>query len=70
VHPDLPAKTFAEFLNLVRTRQPPLTMASPGPGTTNHLLSELMQSKLGAKWMTVQYRGNAPATNDLVGGHV
>ncbi|QCI66846.1 Bug family tripartite tricarboxylate transporter substrate binding protein [Phreatobacter stygius] len=70
IHPDLPAKTLAEFLALVRTRQPPLTMASPGPGTTNHLLSELMQSKLGVKWMTVQYRGNAPATNDLVGGHV
>jgi tripartite-type tricarboxylate transporter receptor subunit TctC len=70
VHPSVPAKTFADFLALARTRQPPLTMASPGPGTTNHLLSELMQSKLGAKWMTVQYRGNAPATNDLVGGHV
>ena len=70
VHPDLPARTMAEFLSLARTRQPPLTMASPGPGTTNHLMSELMQSKLGVTWMTVQYRGNAPATNDLVGGHV
>ncbi|MCZ0735217.1 Bug family tripartite tricarboxylate transporter substrate binding protein [Phreatobacter sp. AB_2022a] len=70
VHPDLPAKSMAEFLALARTRQPPLTMASPGPGTTNHLMSELMQSKLGVTWMTVQYRGNAPATNDLVGGHV
>jgi len=29
-----------------------------------------MQSKLGASWTTVQYRGNAPATNDLVGGQV
>jgi tripartite-type tricarboxylate transporter receptor subunit TctC len=70
VHPGVPAATLKEFLELARTRQPPITMASPGPGTTNHLISELMQSKLGFRWMTVQYRGNAPATNDLVGGHV
>lgn len=70
VHPGLPARTFGEFVELAKTRQPPLTMASPGPGTTNHLLSELLQSKLGVTWTTVQYRGNAPATNDLVGGHV
>jgi tripartite-type tricarboxylate transporter receptor subunit TctC len=45
-------------------------MASPGAGTTNHLLSELVQSELGLKWVTVHYRGNAPATNDLIGGQV
>ena len=45
-------------------------MASPGPGTTNHLLSELMQSTLGLQWLTVHYRGNAPALNDLIGGQV
>ena len=70
VHPDRPAKSFAEFVELAKTRNPPLNMASPGAGTTNHLISEVMQSKLGASWTTVQYRGNAPATNDLVGGQV
>ena len=45
-------------------------MASPGPGTTNHLLSELMQSTLGLQWVTAHYRGNAPAINDLIGGQV
>lgn len=70
VHPSVPAKTLAEFLELAKTRKPPFNMASPGAGTTNHLISELMQSKLGLSWATVQYRGNAPATNDLVGGQV
>lgn len=70
VHPNLPVRTLAEFLDLAKTRKPPLNMASPGAGTTNHLISELMQSKLGVSWATVQYRGNAPATNDLVGGQV
>ena len=45
-------------------------MASPGAGTTNHLLSELAQSSLGLQWVTAHYRGNAPATNDLIGGQV
>lgn len=70
VHPSVPAKTFAEFLDLARAKPGTLQMASPGIGTTNHLLSELMQSKLGVTWTTVQYRGNAPATNDLLGGHI
>jgi tripartite-type tricarboxylate transporter receptor subunit TctC len=70
VHPKTPAKTAKEFFDLVRSEPGKLTMASPGAGTTNHLLSELVQSELGLKWVTAQYRGNAPATNDLIGGQV
>jgi tripartite-type tricarboxylate transporter receptor subunit TctC len=70
VHPKTTAKTAKEFFDLVRSEPGKLTMASPGAGTTNHLLSELVQSELGLKWVTVQYRGNAPATNDLIGGQV
>lgn len=68
VNPSVAARTIKEFFALAA--QTPQTMASPGAGTTNHLLSELMQARLGVKWTTVQYRGNAPATNDVVGGHV
>ncbi len=70
VNPAVPAKTFQEFIELVRQRPGAMKMSSPGPGTSNHLLSELMQPKLGLQWITVQYRGNAPATTDLIGGHV
>jgi tripartite-type tricarboxylate transporter receptor subunit TctC len=70
VHPSVPAKTLDEFLDLARRDPGKLTMASPGAGTTNHLLSELIQSSLGLQWVTVHYRGNAPATNDLIGGQV
>jgi tripartite-type tricarboxylate transporter receptor subunit TctC len=70
VHPSVQAKTLQEFLELARREPGKLTMASPGPGTTNHLLSELAQSTLGLQWVTVHYRGNAPATNDLLGGQV
>jgi tripartite-type tricarboxylate transporter receptor subunit TctC len=70
VHPSVAAKNLAEFLDLARREPGKLTMASPGAGTTNHLLSELIQSTLGVQWLTVHYRGNAPATNDLIGGQV
>lgn len=70
VHRDVKAATMKELFDLARAQPGGLTMSSPGPGTTNHLLSELLQEKLGLKWVTVQYKGNAPATNDLVAGHV
>jgi len=70
VHPSLPAKTLEEFFALAKREGGKLNMASPGPGTTNHLLSELLQSVAGVTWTTVHYRGNAPATNDLIAGHV
>ena len=70
VHPSVPAKTLKEFFDLAKAEAGKLTMASPGPGTTNHLLSELLQPTAGVSWTTVHYRGNAPATNDLIAGHV
>ncbi|MGQ0682884.1 Bug family tripartite tricarboxylate transporter substrate binding protein [Bradyrhizobium sp.] len=70
VHPSVKAQNLKEFFDLVKREPGKMTMASPGAGTTNHLLSELAQSSLGLQWVTVHYRGNAPATNDLIGGQV
>ncbi|TFZ06148.1 tripartite tricarboxylate transporter substrate binding protein [Ramlibacter henchirensis] len=70
VHPSVPARTVPELLALIKAKPNAVTMASPGAGTTNHLLSELMQKATGVQWTTVHYKGNAPATNDLLGGQV
>jgi tripartite-type tricarboxylate transporter receptor subunit TctC len=70
VHPSVTAQTLKEFFELAKRDPGKLNMASPGPGTTNHLLSELLQSTANVSWTTVHYKGNAPATNDLIAGHV
>ncbi|NJO23355.1 MAG: tripartite tricarboxylate transporter substrate binding protein [Sphingomonadales bacterium] len=70
IHSSVAAKSVKEFFELARKEPGKLTMSSPGPGTTNHLMSEMLQEKLGLSWATVQYKGNAPATNDLIAGHV
>ncbi|TFY99890.1 Bug family tripartite tricarboxylate transporter substrate binding protein [Ramlibacter rhizophilus] len=70
VHPSVPAKTVPELVALAKAKPDSVTMASPGAGTTNHLLSEMLQKQTGAKWVTAHYKGNAPATNDLLGGQV
>jgi len=70
VNSALPVGSVEDLFARARKAPGNLIMASPGAGTSNHLLSEMLQARLGLKWTTVQYRGNAPATNDLIAGHV
>ena len=70
VNAGTPYKTIGEFIAAAKKPGSALTMASPGAGTTNHLVSEYLQKESGAKWLTVHYKGNAPATIDLLGGQV
>lgn len=70
VNPSLPVKSVGELIALAKKDPGKLNMASPGAGTSNHLLSELLQAKTGARWTTIHYKGNAPATTDLLAGQV
>jgi tripartite-type tricarboxylate transporter receptor subunit TctC len=70
VNPKTPVTNVRELLELARTDKNGVTMAAPGIGTSNHLISEMMQRRTGVTWTTAQYRGNAPATTDLIAGVV
>ena len=70
VHPSTPYKNIADLIAQGKKDGSSLTMSSPGAGTTNHLVSEYLQRATGANWKTLHYKGNAPATTDLLGGHV
>jgi tripartite-type tricarboxylate transporter receptor subunit TctC len=68
VKPDLPARTLPEFIALARRQ--PLTYASTGAGSSQHLAAELFIQTAQAPMTLVPYRGTAPALNDLAAGVV
>ena len=47
-----------------------LTLATSSGASINHFMGELLKLKTGITWTEVHYRGNAPAINDLIAGHV
>jgi tripartite-type tricarboxylate transporter receptor subunit TctC len=65
-----PVRTVGELIDLAKSRKTPLTMASAGGGSGNHIVGELFQEAAGIKFVHVPYKGSAPANTDLAGGHV
>lgn len=70
VNPNVPAKTVAEFIALAEQQPGKLNFASAGKGNTSHLSGELFKARAGIDITHVPYRGNAPASQDLLAGHV
>ena len=70
VHPDLPVKSVGEWIKWVKAQPKPPSYGSAGPGSPQHLSMELLKSMTGTKLTHVPYRGDAPALNDLVAGHI
>jgi tripartite-type tricarboxylate transporter receptor subunit TctC len=70
VHPGFPARSWAEFVALVKANPGKYRYASIGPGTTTHLAMEEFKDQLGLDIEHVPYRGFAPATLDLLAGRV
>ncbi|HEX2824772.1 MAG TPA: tripartite tricarboxylate transporter substrate binding protein [Burkholderiales bacterium] len=70
VHPAVPAKNIRELVALAKSRPGALNYGSSGSGGSNHLAGELFNAMAGVKMVHVPYKGNAPALQDLVGGHV
>jgi tripartite-type tricarboxylate transporter receptor subunit TctC len=69
VHPSVPAKTLAEYLELAK-RPEGMDYGSSGVGGAGHLAGELLKARSGVKLNHVPFRGGGPAMNDLVAGHV
>jgi len=70
VTPQLPAKTFHEFIDAARRRPGKLFYSSPGNGGPQHLTMELLKLEAGINLMHVPYKGAGGAIADLVAGHV
>jgi tripartite-type tricarboxylate transporter receptor subunit TctC len=70
VNPSVPAKSVQELIALAKAKPGALNFGSAGSGGSNHLAGELFNAMAGVKMVHIPYKGNAPALNDLVGGHV
>jgi tripartite-type tricarboxylate transporter receptor subunit TctC len=70
VNPDLPARSALEFINLAKTKVPPLTYSTPGAGTMQHLAVEAMRGIFHFDLTQVPYRNTQQSVTDIVAGHV
>ena len=69
VNPDLPVKTFDEFISYAKSHPNQLSYGSTGVGTSSHLSSFMLSKRIGAQTTHIPYKG-ADALNDLLAGRV
>ena len=71
VHPSVPAKTVAEFIDYAKKNPGKLNYGTPGNGSTGHLSMELFKTIAGGiDVQHVPYKGSAPMLQDLIGGQI
>jgi tripartite-type tricarboxylate transporter receptor subunit TctC len=70
VNPAVPARSVAELVALAKSKPGELNYATPGLGTSTHLVSELFKQQTGTDIRHVPYRANPLAMNDVIGGQI
>src|SRR5262249_19091670 len=70
IHPAVKADTLSELLALARDAKPPMTYASGGNGSSQHLAGALFAHMAGVPLTHVAYKGGNPAQLDLMAGNV
>jgi tripartite-type tricarboxylate transporter receptor subunit TctC len=69
VHPSLPARTVKDLVALIKASPGKYNYASPGTGTTAHLVGEQLRLSLGLDLVHVPYNGASLAVGSAVAGH-
>ena len=70
VNPNVPVKSLAELIALLRANPGKFNYASSGHGTAAHLAAELFKAEAKVEITHVPYKGGAPALQDVIAGHV
>lgn len=70
VSPDLPARSVAELVALMKSNRGRYSYASAGVGTTPHLAGEMFALRTGCEATHVPYRGIAAGYADMMAGSV
>jgi tripartite-type tricarboxylate transporter receptor subunit TctC len=69
-NPALPPRTVPEFIKFAKESKPPLSYASIGVGSLQHMSMEFAKQRFGFEATHVPYRSTAQLATDLVAGHV
>ena len=67
-HPSVPAESLKELVAYSKANPGKLNMASPGATTLTRLTGERFKQVAGIDWVTVHYKGGAPAMQDMLAG--
>jgi tripartite-type tricarboxylate transporter receptor subunit TctC len=68
--PTTPANNIKELVELSKSKSGGLNYSTAGYGLQQHLASEEIAQRTGAKFTHVAYRGGGPAMNDLMAGRL
>lgn len=67
---NFPANNIAELIEILKKNPGKYSFGSAGTGSANHLSGELFKQMAGVDIVHIPYKGNGPAMNDLIGGHI
>ena len=67
---ELPATDLAGLIDYARKNPDKMNYSTNGPGSSGHLVGELINRKFGVKAAHVPYGGDAPILNALMGQHI
>jgi tripartite-type tricarboxylate transporter receptor subunit TctC len=70
VAPNVPVQNVRELIAYVRANPGKVNFAIGSLGSAGHLAQELFKRQAGIQFVTVPYRGSAPAYADLMAGHI
>ena len=70
VNAKTPYTTLAALVAADKAKPGSLSFASAGIATPSHLVCEMVNHEAKIKLQHVPYKGNAPAVNDLMAGHI
>lgn len=70
VRDDVPAKTVAELVALIKAKPTAINFGSSGVGQSPHMAAELFQKMSGVDFIISPYKGAPPAVQDLLAGSI
>jgi tripartite-type tricarboxylate transporter receptor subunit TctC len=70
IHPGMPVKSLAEFVDYVRKQPNKIAFADSGTGSISHLSTVLFLKRAGLDMFAVSYKGAGSVVVDVMAGYV